>query len=235
MVLNVVVNGAWGVRAEGPQRLAERWTAFLSRLEQIDPTSFGGWREAADDDSTASIVPLTVPALRDYITSSNPESDAGAVGYTVSLTSVGSGIPKVVVRSQAGGNSPYVTSSCAITLRAAGMDESVVLVRRSTEILAVLAETWDIDRGQVCNREQNAAVQTRFGLKNSDPRCGRSVYLSADRAARVPEGLPGISTRTGQGGLILDLTRGGTFDPDITTIVEVNQRLRASGALYVDR
>ncbi|HEY9374133.1 MAG TPA: hypothetical protein VIU94_37710, partial [Streptomyces sp.] len=58
-----------------------------------------------------------------------------------------------------------------------------------------------------------------------------AVYLSANRAALAPEGLPGIYTRTAHGGLIIDLTHGGTQDPGIETILDVNRKLRAAGAL----
>jgi hypothetical protein len=120
---------------------------------------------------------------------------------------------------------------CAVLLYSEVLDESVTLVRRSADILRALADAWDIDHGEVHNTVQHEAVKAAFGLMGSDPRCGRSVYLSANRAALAPRGLPGVQTPTTNGGLLVDLSKGADDAPDLETIVEVNRALRESGAL----
>ncbi|MGP3984231.1 Imm52 family immunity protein [Streptomyces sp. KR80] len=230
-MLDVVVNGGWGVREEGPQQLAERWVNFLKALEDVDTAAFGGWREATDDDSTAPFISLSASTVVEYVTRMNPEPDVGRIGYTTSLWSGKPGMPEVVVHMSAGGTSPYVTDSCAVTMRSGELDESVLLVRRSANILGALAESWDIDWGQGYNDDEYDAVEEEFDLEIPDPRCGRVGYLSANRAALVPDGLPGTYTRTAHGGLIIDLTRDGEETPDIETVLETNRVLRAAGAL----
>lgn len=102
---------------------------------------------------------------------------------------------------------------------------------RSGDVLGVLAGCWGPDWGEAYSREEFRAVKQEFGLRPSAPRGGRSVYLSPGRAAFAPEGLPGTYTRIAAGGLVVDLTRGGTAQPSVESIVAVNRELRAAGAL----
>ncbi|WP_461081081.1 Imm52 family immunity protein [Streptomyces deserti] len=232
-MLKLVVNGAWGVRPEGVEQLAERWLAFLTALEGIAGPSFGGWHEATEDDSTAPLLSPSAASLADYLLRENPESDADRIGYTTSLWSAGPGMPELVVSVTAGGTSPYVTHSCAVRMRSRELDESAPVARRSPEILRALADCWDVDWGQVYTREEYEAVEEEFGLEVPDPRCCRAVYLSATRTRSVPDDLPGrpAVTDTRHGGLLIDLTSNGTQTPDLKTILDANRALRAAGAL----
>ncbi|MEU0191625.1 hypothetical protein ABZ250_17415 [Streptomyces afghaniensis] len=92
-VLRLVVNGAWGLRVEGAQQLAERWLAFLNALEGIVGPSFEGWREATDDDRTAPLLSPSAASLADYLLRENLESEVARTAHTASLWTAGSGMP----------------------------------------------------------------------------------------------------------------------------------------------
>ncbi|WP_432075166.1 Imm52 family immunity protein [Streptomyces wuyuanensis] len=230
-MLNVVVNGLWGRRQESAAHVAERWAGTLSLLETLDPAAFSGWREATDDVASAPLLPASVPALTEYIERTNQDPDVDRIGFTTSVLTNNPGMPRVTVAIHAGGTSEYLTNSVAVSFRSRELDESAAVVRHTGDILRIVAETWDIDSGQAYSRSLFNAVKAEFDLPNSAPRCGRSVYLSAKRAALVPPGLPGAYIRTDHDGLIVDLTRGGTETPDVETVLDANRRLRAAGAL----
>ncbi|MGW1883985.1 Imm52 family immunity protein [Streptomyces sp. NPDC001970] len=231
-MLYVVVNAFWGMRQESVERIAERWAETLTALDEMEEASLSGWLEAADDLSSAPAVPSSsVHALAEYIERGNQAPDIPRIGYTSSLLTNSSGMPRVTLAIHAGGTSEYVTNSVSLSFRSPRFDESFPAVRRAADILRILADVWDPDAGQVYGRPQNDAVKEEFGLAASDPRCGRSVHLSARRAALVPDDLPGTYTRTAHDGLVIDLTRGGTVAPDIEAILEANRKLRAAGAL----
>ncbi|WP_405631429.1 hypothetical protein [Streptomyces sp. NBC_01174] len=231
VVLNVVVNGFWGVREEGPPAIAERWYATLVRLRELDAGTFHGWHEAGDGVPADPPLTPSVAALTDYVVRENTGPDLDVVGYGASLWAHNSGAAKVTSAFRAGGSSPYVTHSVSVSFRSRTVDEDADVIRRTPEILAVLGEEWDIDAGQVYDKALYRAVADHFGLENSDPRCGRAVFLSERRAALAPEGLPGAYTPVANGGLIIDLTRGGTRTASAGTVIDVNATLRDTGAL----
>ncbi|MCM2412064.1 Imm52 family immunity protein [Streptomyces sp. RKAG290] len=230
-MLKVVVNGFWGTREEDPKSIASRWYVTLTELKRIDGVSFHAWHEAVDDLPSDPLLLPTVSALTDYIKRENTDPDVDVIGYGASLWAHNRGMPQVNSTIRAGGSSEYVTNSISISFHSRTVDETADVIRRTPEILHIIAEAWEIDAGQVYNRTQYRAVSEHFDLENPDPRCGRAVYLSERRAALAPEGLPGTYSRTAAGGLVIDLTRGGTESPTDETIIEVNAALRAAGAL----
>ncbi|QNE75237.1 hypothetical protein F0344_12015 [Streptomyces finlayi] len=230
-MLDVVVNGFWGTREESPQSIAERWCTTLAELERIDAGSFHDWHEAGDGTPSDPLLIPAVPALTEYIERQSTGPDLDVVGYGTSLWAHNRDRAKVSSAVHAGGSSPYVTNSAVLSFRSGVVDETAEVIRRAPEILRVVAQAWDIDFGQVYNRSQYRAVSAHFDLANSAPRCGRAVHLSARRAGIAPDGLPGTYTRTADGGLIIDLTRGGTESPSDETVIEVNRELRSAGAL----
>ncbi|WP_329207889.1 hypothetical protein OG257_14380 [Streptomyces sp. NBC_00683] len=230
-MLDVGVNGFWGTRAESLRSIAERWFATFEGLRGLDATSFHGWHEAGNDLPSDPMLTPAVPALTEYVERRNTGPDPDVAGYTASLWAHSPGMPRVVVAIHAGGSSPYVTNSVSVSFGSRTVDEDAEVIRRAPEVLHIIADAWDTDTGQVYNRSQLRAVSKHFALKNSDPRCGRAVQLSARRAALAPDGLPGTYTRTAAGGLLIDLTRGGTEAPSDETIIEANTVLRAAGAL----
>ncbi|MFD9289041.1 hypothetical protein ACFWBV_12155 [Streptomyces sp. NPDC060030] len=230
-MLNVAVNGFWGAREEDPQAIAERWYDTLARLRDIDGGTFHEWHEAGDGVPSDPLLMPSVPALADYVVRENTGPDLDVVGYGASLWAHNQEAAKVTSAVRAGGSSPYVTRSVSVSFRSRTVDEDADVIRRTPEILAVIGEAWDIDAGQVYDRALYRAVAGHFGLENSDPRCGRAVFLSERRAALAPEGLPGAYTPVANGGLVIDLTRGGTRAPSTETVIGVNEELRATGAL----
>ncbi|MGW2084734.1 Imm52 family immunity protein [Streptomyces sp. NPDC001880] len=235
-MLHFVVNGSWGIRSEDVREIGRRWAKTLTALGELDGATFGDWHEAGHDDASDRVVlpsqdPVSHDVLVDYIEDRNQGPDLDVVGYTTSLWAHNSGKLRVTSAIRAGGSSQYITNSIALVFRSRELDESTEVIRRAPEILRIIAEAWDIDAGQVYNDSQYDAVADEFDLKNSDPRCGRAVYLSAGRAASAPEGLDGTYIRTAADGLIIDLTRGGTTVPDNEKIIETNRELRAAGSL----
>ncbi|MFE4793558.1 Imm52 family immunity protein [Streptomyces sp. NPDC056708] len=230
-MLYVVANGLWGVREESTSAIAERWLTTLNGLKGIDGPTFDGWHEAEDGVASDPVLEPSVDTLTAYIERKNVAPDIGVIGMTSSLWAQNPGTPRVTVAVHAGGTSQWVTNSLAVTFRAREVKESAEVIRRTPEMLRVIAEAWDIDAGQVYNKSEFRAVSDEFDLENSHPRCGRAVYLSAGRAASAPEGLDGTYTRTADGGLVIDLTRGGTTVPSVEAIVEADRELRAAGAL----
>ncbi|MEV0782422.1 hypothetical protein AB0I52_05415 [Streptomyces sp. NPDC050423] len=231
-MLDVVVHAMWGVREQSPDQLAERWLALLRGLAAIDGGTCGQWYEAVEYDETPPAVQLTESAVAAYIDRQNPASDADYIGRVASLsTAVAPGRPRVSTWINAGGSANRVPDSFVVKFRSRELDESVDLVRRSAEVMAAVGASWDADWGEVYNDDEYDAVAGEFGLSVTVPRGGRSVYLSPGRAALAPEGLPGTYTRTAAGGLVIDLTRGGTAHPSVASIVEANRELRAAGAL----
>ncbi|MFE3262205.1 Imm52 family immunity protein [Nocardia sp. NPDC059091] len=231
VVLYVVVNGFWGLRGESVPGIAERWYATLRALADIDGSMFERWHEAGADLPTDPVVEPSVPALAEYIERTNTGPELDVIGYTTSLWTQNPGTAHVSLAIHAGSTSRYAVNSVALAFRSREIDETAQVIRRAPQILRLLAENWEIDAGQVYDRHQYWAVAERFDLANSDPRCGRAVFLSASRAALAPEGLPATYVRTAHDGLVIDLTRGGADAPAIETILEVNTRLRAAGAL----
>ncbi|MFG2214965.1 Imm52 family immunity protein [Streptomyces sp. NPDC087769] len=230
-MLNVVVNGFWGLRGESVPAVAERWAGTLTALGDIDGPTFGVWHEAGDGLPSDPVLEPSAPALAEYIERTNTGPDLDVVGYTTSLWARNPAAAHVSMAIHAGSTSQYALNSVSLVFRSREVDETAEVIRRAPEILRLLAEHWEFDTGQVYDRPQYRAVAERFDLENSDPRCGRAVHLSAGRAALAPEDLPATYVRTAHGGLVIDLTRGGAESPDIETVIEANTLLRAAGAL----
>ncbi|MFD0023916.1 Imm52 family immunity protein [Streptomyces sp. NPDC058382] len=231
-MLSVTVHALWGVREESPAQLATRWVRFLRSLAEMDELGPAAWRAAeSEGDMTAPPVELEVAAVAEYLELTNPEPDAPYIGYTSSLWAGQLETVNAVVGINAGGSANRVSDSCVVKLRSTGSADSAELLRRSADVLVALAECWDADWGEAYVPDEYRAVKAEFGLRASTPRGGRSVYLSPGRAARAPEGLPGTYVRTDAGGLVIDLTRGGTQTPAVETVVEANRQLFAAGAL----
>ncbi|WP_433672556.1 Imm52 family immunity protein [Nocardia sp. CA-136227] len=230
-MLDVVVNGFWGPREESVPGIAERWYATLRGLEDIDGSTFERWHEAGTDRPSDPVLEPSVPALADYIERTNTGPDLDVFGYTTSLWAQNPGTANVSMAVHAGSTSRYTVNSVVLAFRSREIDETTRVIRRAPRILRLLAEHWEIDAGQVYDRHQYRAVAERFDLANSDPRCGRAVFLSARRAALAPAALPARYVRTAHDGLVIDLTWDGTQYPAIETILEANTRLRAAGAL----
>lgn len=177
-MLNVVVNGFWGLRGESVQAVAERWSGTLSALKDIDGPTFDVWHEAGDDLPSDPVLEPSVPALAEYIERKNTGPDLDVVGYTTSLWAQNLPAARVSMAIHAGSTSHYAVNSVSLAFRSREVDETAEVIRRAPEILRLLAENWEIDAGQVYDRPQYRAVAERFDLANSDPRCGRAVFLS---------------------------------------------------------
>lgn len=228
-MLEFVVRGFWGCRQESTAALAGRWAALLEGLRRIDAQTFAAWRVAASTYSVAAEAKTDAEWLAEYITASTSDPDAAREGYVASLSQQ-PGRPTASVQISAGGTSRRVADSVVVQMSCEESLRTSVNGHLAAALLS-LAQTWDVDWGDSYEAEQFSEVKRLLELRVTDPRCGRVGYLSANRAALVPDGLPGVHARTEHGGLLMDLTRSGAHVPDTETIIEVNRSLRAAGAV----
>lgn len=235
MALDLTVGGVWGPRKESPDRLAERWLRLLKRLTAISPEDFSGWR--VEIDGRAQPVPVDVDAawLASYIERVNPQADAGTIGYSAVLVAAQPGRPIVTVHIGAGGTPQFAPQTATVIVRPSDLDDgqggTAPLAAKAPQLLAAIADAWDVDWGDVSDGDLLAALEEAYDLDNSTPRCGRSVYLSSGRRALVPDDVPGRQTVTEHGGVVIDLGDPDGAAPDTGKAIEVNGLLRKAGAL----
>lgn len=230
---DLTVRGAWGPRKETPRELAARWWEFLGRLDAISPEIFTGWRQVREPGVAGQDALLDPDGLAAYIASA-AEEDSDYMGYTATLVTEDSAGLGVTLRATAGGQADYVPQRVVLQLSVAEEDlpeAQSTLLARLPEVLAALADTWDVDWGDVHDEDLADALDDAFDLDNSDPRCGRAVYLSRGRAVAVPDDLPGERLLTEHGGLVVALDSSGGRPPATETVIAVHDTLRKSGAL----
>ncbi|MFF8288093.1 hypothetical protein ACF068_02525 [Streptomyces sp. NPDC016309] len=213
-----VVRGFWGPRPESEQELAVRWSTFLARLRETDPAVFGGWEPIGD---------ATGPdALAAHLRERNAGDDwSDRKGYAMALSTPAAQPVGVTVSGSGGGSSGHLAMSVVVTVTAP--DDHPPLPYAA--ILRALAETWDVDWGEVTETELQLALEDD-GREPGQACVGWAAYLSAGRAALLapPGGLPGTAEPAGNGGLLLDLSGSVTSVDDL---VAVNRDVRATGAL----
>ncbi|MEE1756297.1 Imm52 family immunity protein [Streptomyces sp. SP18CS02] len=212
-----VVRGFWGPRRETDQELAARWSALLTRLEELHPEVFGAWQE----------VPGPGPdVLAAYLRERNADDDwSDRKGYAMALSTPEAAPVKVSVSGTGGGVSEHLAMSVVLTLTSP--DAGPVLAY--AEILRAVAETWDVDWGEVTETALQLALEDD-GRVPGQACVGWAGYLSERRAALLAAGapdLPGKAEPAGDGGVLLDLSGTGTVED----LVALNRDIRATGAL----
>ncbi|MDN3296644.1 hypothetical protein QWM81_21880 [Streptomyces ficellus] len=237
-----VVRGFWGPRPESERELAARWSALLTRLRDIDPAVFGTWQEVPDATNT--------DALAARLRERNAGDDwSDRKGYAMALSTPAANPVKVSVSGTGGGVSEHLPMSVVLTITAPDDDGAALPY---AEILRAVAETWDVDWGEVTQTELQLALEDD-GREPGQACVGWAGYLSERRAAlltgagagagadaallagagKAPDvpgkapGLPGKTEPTEHGGLLLDLSGAG----GVEDLVAVNREVRATGAL----
>ncbi|MGW4230597.1 hypothetical protein ACWEF9_15130 [Streptomyces sp. NPDC004980] len=226
MSSEVVVKVSWGPRPEPPGELAERWLTMLGRLTELSDGTPVEWRRDTDGDRPGDVVPADAEGFAAVLAAGAPEEDADIIGWTAAVVGTWKDHGYARLRAQGGGSNEYTPFTAVLQLFPAPDGATTPLVDRLPETLAVLADAWDADTGLTYDRELFDAVKSAFGLRNSFPRCGWSVYLSENRAALIPAELPARRRLQGtHGGIVLDI--GDTTE----AVLAAQQDLAAAGAL----
>lgn len=225
MSSEVVVKVSWGPRPESPLRLAERWLATLGALTELSDGIPVDWRWDVDGEDAGPRLPTDVEGFAAAVEAGGPQEDADILGWMTAVTGAWRGGGYAQARVQAGGSDEYTPFTAVLELFPASGGVSLPLVDRLPEVLMALADAWDADTGLTYDWELFNAVKSAFGLRNSHPRCGWSVFLSENRAALVPAGLAGRRIETAHGGLVLD------FGHSAEVVMAAQRTLAEAGAL----
>lgn len=229
-----IVAGMWGPRPEAPQQIGQRLAAFLERLSGISPV-YTDWRFALDTEDPGPVAASEPAALARSIAARNPDEDVDYFGCRLALLIWRGDEPAVELSMHAGGIAGRAPNVVSLSVRpdlAAGAADVAALVDGLRDVLVALAEVWDVDHGTIYHHELIDELENELELDNSDPRCGRAVFLSHGRVrCGVPEGLPGIRIASRDGGLVLDLVGPNGVAPDLGSVVAANAALRTTGAL----
>ncbi|MEU1123215.1 hypothetical protein ABZ371_06425 [Streptomyces sp. NPDC005899] len=227
----VVVKVSWGPRPESPLELAERWLVTLGRLTDLSAGAAVDWRWDVDG-GRGETVPDKAEDVAAVVEAGGPEEDADLVGWSAAVVGTWPGGGYAYLRAKGGGSDEYTPFTATLQLfpapaAAPGSQPGAEapLTGRLPEALAVLAESWGADTGLTYDRELFGAVKAAFGLRNSQPRCGWATYLSANRAALVPDAFEGPRRITSGGGVVLE-----TGD-SVEAVTSAQRTLAEAGAL----
>ncbi|MFI6950463.1 hypothetical protein [Streptomyces sp. NPDC050422] len=223
-----VVRVFWGPRKEASQELAGRWKAMLDALPALLPTASSApagrstWTRHHTCGRPTELRPdeaeLAAALQADH---DSPETSDGA---GLRLSSAGEPGWEISISGHGGGESEYVTQ--AVVLAVVSPDGAEV---PETALLALIADIWQPDFGDVTDDELLDALEDRAGFDYtlSHLSVGRLAYLSPGRAALAPAGV-GVARRELSGaGVLLDVAPPG----DIEAVVDAYVRLRDAGAL----
>ncbi|MCX3285288.1 hypothetical protein OR263_00875 [Streptomyces sp. NEAU-H22] len=227
----VTVAVHWWARSETPQEQAERWLALLARLTELSDGELREWRWDVDDDGPGPLVPRSAGELATALQAANTHDDVGIIGWTAHVVGRRPDGGYVQVWVSAGGTNEHSPFFVIVKLFPGPGASASPLADRLAEILAALADAWDPDTGLAYDRELFRTVKAAYGLAAPAPRCGWSVYLSENRAARVPGDFTARRLPTEHGGLVLDLAASPGETPDTETVLAAHRALAGSGAL----
>ncbi|MDQ0794291.1 hypothetical protein [Streptomyces sp. B1I3] len=224
----VVVKVSWGPRPESPLELAGRWLVTLGRLTELSAGAAVDWRWDVDGTATGEAVPDKAEDVAAVVEAGGPEEDADVIGWSAAVVGRWPDGGYAYLRAKGGGSDEYTPFTATLQLfpaPGAATAAQAPLTGRLPEVLTALAESWDADTGLTYDRELFGTVKAAFGLRNSQPRCGWATYLSANRAALVPEDFGGPRRATAGGGLVLETGHSGE------AVVAAQRTLAAAGAL----
>lgn len=227
----ITVTVAWGARPETPLELAERWLTSLGQLTELSAGALTAWRWDEDGDAPGQPVPTETESFAAAIETANPHDDADIIGRTAFVVGQQEDGGYARLRVTAGGTDGYTPFTAALALFSSDASVSAPLADRLPEALAVLARTWDADWGHAYDRKVFTEVKAAYGLRNSSPRCGWAVYLSARRATRVPGDLVARRVAAEHGGTVLDFAETPGSVPDTETVLAAHKALAEAGAL----
>ncbi|MFJ2741435.1 hypothetical protein ACIO3O_17425 [Streptomyces sp. NPDC087440] len=217
-VTSRVVRAFWGPRRESPEELAARWVPTLRRIAELVPAA----GPQGENPWTWYRIALNGPAVPlvadvDSLARALAQEDGG-----LSLVIEGDEGWKVSLSSNAGHESEYLKQSLVCSVYAPGSARVP-----EDELLASVAELWDPDTGNVLDDDVFDILSERADHQPGDESTGWLMYLSAARAALVPDDLKAVRTPLSTGGVLLDIAPPG----DLEAVLATHLRLRDSGAL----
>ena len=227
----VTVAVHWWARSETPQEQAERWLVLLARLTELSDGELTEWRWDVDDDGPGPLVPRTAGEFATALQAANTHDDVGIIGWTAHVVGRRQDGGYVQVWVSAGGTNEHSPFFVIVKLFPGPGASAPPLADRLAETLAALADAWDPDTGHAYDRELFKTVKAAYGLPAPAPRCGWSLYLSENRAARVPGDFTARRLPTEHGGLVLDLAASPGETPATETVLAAHRGLADSGAL----
>lgn len=225
MASETIVKASWGPRPESREELAGRWLDLLGRLTELSAGDLADWRWDTDGTTPGESVPRDIGGFAAALDAANPQDDADIVGRSAVVVARRGDGGYAQLKVGAGGTDGYTPFTAALLLFPGSPDAAAPLADRLPEALAAVAGVWDADTGSTHDRELFRAVKSAYGLRAPHPRAGWSVYLSANRAARVPADFAAPRLEAGPGGVVLNT--GTTTDAVLTA----HKTLADAGAL----
>jgi hypothetical protein len=177
-----VVRAFWGPRSEPVDALATRWRRTLAHVTTLLPQVGGAWRQVHASGPDTACRPDDLTSILHVAQSAEAWSDLTGTGLRLTHTGEDGWVAEL--SGVAGGSPQYLLQSLVLTLDA---PESAVV--SESELLAMLAAVWEPDFGDVSDDAVLDALEDDAGFTVGDPVVGRLGYLSAARAARVPDDL----------------------------------------------
>ncbi|MFI2630150.1 hypothetical protein ACH5A2_07125 [Streptomyces collinus] len=227
----VTVAVHWWARSETPQEQAERWLVLLARLTELSDGELTEWRWDVDGEGPGPLVPRSAGEFAAALQAANTHDDVDVVGWTAHVVGRRQDGGYAQVWISAGGTDEHSPFFVIVKLFPGPRASAPPLADRLAETLAALAGAWDPDTGLAYDRELFKTVKATYGLPAPVPRCGWSVYLSENRAARVPDDFTARRLPTEHGGLVLDLAASPGETPATETVLAAHKALAESGAL----
>lgn len=234
MASETIVRASWGPRPESCEELACRWLDLLGRLTELSGGELADWRWDIDGSTPGEPVPQDIGAFAAAVEAANPHDDADVIGRTAVVVGRRQDGGYAQLRVAAGGTDGFTPFSATMLLfpgpgpggpGSGDTDAAVPLADRLPEALAAVAGVWDADTGTTHDRELFRTLKSTYGLRASHPRGGWSLFLSANRAARVPADLAAPHLEAGSGGVVLNI--GTTTD----AVLAAHKTLADAGAL----
>lgn len=222
-----VVRGFWGPRTEPLDKLAERWNLTLNRLADLIPAAGAGdpwsWSNVVASGPSESLRPDEPSLLAALRTAQAAEDWSDRTGTGLRLVTAPAPGWKVEVSGLAGGAPESLLQSMVITVSS----PDTAPVPPDAELLAMVAELWAPDFGDVTDDDVMDALEDEAEWTPGEPSVGWLGYLSPARAALLPHDADAVRKEVHGGGVLLDIA--APDDPD--AVVALYVRLREAGAL----
>jgi hypothetical protein len=227
----VVVKVSWGPRPETPLQLAHRWLELLTGLTRLSEGAPAEWRWD-EDAGPGGLVPANAEEFAAALEAANTHDDLDILGYTANVVATQPDGAYVRGKVIAGGSDEYSPFTAVLHFFPASGSSAVPLAGKYAEVLALLAGAWDPDHGLTYDRPLFNELRSAYGLRASHPRSGWAVYLSENRATRIPDDFHAPRRLpTEHGGVVLDLAESPGETPSTQTVLAAHKALAESGAL----
>ncbi|MGW2557654.1 hypothetical protein ACWCXB_00125 [Streptomyces sp. NPDC001514] len=229
-----VVRGFWGPREESVEALAGRWELTLNRLASLLPAAGPGsgpgsrpgeawmWRHIHASGPATELRADEASLLAALRTAQTADGWSDVTGTGLRLVTAGEPGWEIEISGLAGGAPEFLLQSIVIGI--SSPDDAEI---PDAELLALVAQVWEPDFGDVSDDDVLDALEDDGGFGPGEPSVGWVGYLSPGRAALLPDDMKATRKELGDGGVLLEIAQQG----DAEAVVEAYLRLRDSGAL----